>query len=136
MFEKKLMEMFYGKAATPSDLPWHQEEPSPLLIDAAAGRKGSKRALDLGCGAGVFAVTLAGMGFDVTAVDFVPKALDFARRRAEEAAVDVRWVEADLLEWPGDGPYDLILDSGTFHNMTGAAIRSLDCFICATPVTR
>lgn len=41
--------------------------------------------LDLGCGSGIWAVELAKRGWQVTGVDFVPKALRRARERAREA---------------------------------------------------
>ena len=121
MFERKLMQMFYDQADGPTDLPWHEDEPGRLLEQAAQLRTG--KALDLGCGSGVFSVFLAEQGFQVTAIDYIPKALDFARRRAAEHQVDITWVGEDLLNWSTDERFDLILDSGTFHNMSGASTR-------------
>ena len=51
------------------------------------------RALDLGCGSGIWAVALAQRGWQVTGVDFVPKALRRARERAEQADVEVEFLE-------------------------------------------
>jgi ubiquinone/menaquinone biosynthesis C-methylase UbiE len=53
-------------------------------------------ALDLGCGSGIWAVQLARRGWQVTGVDFVPKALRRARSRAEEAGVELRLLEGDV----------------------------------------
>jgi ubiquinone/menaquinone biosynthesis C-methylase UbiE len=53
-------------------------------------------ALDLGCGSGIWAVELARRGWQVTGVDFVPKALRRARSRAEEAGVELRLLEGDV----------------------------------------
>ena len=50
------------------------------------------RALDLGCGSGIWAVALAQRGWQVTGVDFVPKALRRARERAEQAEVEVEFL--------------------------------------------
>jgi SAM-dependent methyltransferase len=55
-------------------------------------------ALDLGCGTG--RLDLARRGWQVTGVDVVPKAVSFARERAREAHVDVRFVEADVANLP------------------------------------
>jgi 2-polyprenyl-3-methyl-5-hydroxy-6-metoxy-1,4-benzoquinol methylase len=41
------------------------------------------RALDLGCGAGIWSVRLAARGWQVTGEDIVPKAIDRARERAK-----------------------------------------------------
>ena len=77
------------------------------------------RALDLGCGSGIWAVVLAQRGWKVTGVDFVPKALRRARERAEQAAVEVELLEGDVtkLDAAGVGPgFQLLLDFGCFHD--------------------
>lgn len=56
-------------------------------------------ALEVACGSGTNAVWLAQQGWRVTAVDWSPVALDKGRQRAEQAGVEVAWVEADLLAW-------------------------------------
>lgn len=53
-------------------------------------------ALDLGCGTGRWSVELARRGWDVVGVDVVPKAVQAARRRAEEAGVDVAFEEGNV----------------------------------------
>ena len=76
------------------------------------------RALDLGCGTGTNAITLAQRGWQVTGVDFALKAVLVARRRARAARVlaDFRLGNVTRL---GDlsGPFDLILDIGCFHGL-------------------
>jgi methylase of polypeptide subunit release factors len=68
--------------------PWEQMA-QPPIADQIAGfyaREEEGRepphgsALDLGCGSGIWAVELARRGWQVTGVDFVPKALRMARR--------------------------------------------------------
>jgi SAM-dependent methyltransferase len=76
-------------------------------------------ALDLGCGSGFWAVMLARRGWEVTGVDFVPKALRRARERVQEAGVEVRLVEGDVtdLRTAGVGSgYPFLLDFGVFHD--------------------
>ena len=77
------------------------------------------RALELGCGTGTNAIFLAEAGFEVTAVDFTAEALCLASRRARQAGVQVRWIEADVLHLadiiPAADPFDLIFDRGCFH---------------------
>jgi 2-polyprenyl-3-methyl-5-hydroxy-6-metoxy-1,4-benzoquinol methylase len=68
--------------------PWDREGPVPELVAAAYGLAPG-RALDLGCGTGAQSVFLAREGWEVTAVDAVPRALAAARRRAEAAGVAV-----------------------------------------------
>lgn len=79
-------------------------------------------ALDIGTGSGVWAVRLAERGWQVTGIDFVSRALRRATARALERDVEVRFVEGDVtaLDLAGVGTgFRLILDTGTFHGLTG-----------------
>jgi SAM-dependent methyltransferase len=84
------------------------------------------RALDLGCGSGRQSVLLAENGWEVTAVDAVKRALRAGCRRAREKGVHVEFMQGDVtqLEELGiTGPFDLLLDSGCFHNLSVNARR-------------
>lgn len=118
MFEKKILTIIYDKAQSAEDLIWHSEEPAKLLKDAVSQRETPGRALDIGCGAGTFSIYLAKQGYEVTGLDFIPKALDMARRRADSEGVQINWVMADLLEWTSPHEFDLVLDSGCLHNIS------------------
>lgn len=79
------------------------------------------QALDLGTGSGIWGVELARRGWQVTAVDIIPKALLRAQKRAEQAGVDMRLVNGSVtsLQEAGVGSgYRLVLDTGTFHDLT------------------
>jgi SAM-dependent methyltransferase len=52
--------------------------------------------LELGCGTGRVALTLAQAGFDVTGIDVAEGMLREARRKAVEAGLAVEWVHADM----------------------------------------
>jgi SAM-dependent methyltransferase len=103
--------VFWQRKAPPSELVAQVEGPAALK----AGR-----ALELGCGTGTDTVYLATHGWDVTAVDMVPKALATSRRKASAAGVAPRFIEGDVTRLPdlgiGDG-YDLVLDFGCFHTL-------------------
>src|SRR5260221_2220074 len=74
------------------------------------------RAVELGCGTGTNAVWLAQRGFDVTAVDISPTALERARQRAAAAGVVVRLVAADVTALPDLGPpFEFFFDRGCYH---------------------
>lgn len=78
-------------------------------------------ALDLGTGSGIWGIELAKRGWQVTGVDLVAKALTRGRARAKQAGVDVSFVHGDVtsLRDTGVGPgYRLVLDTGTFHDLT------------------
>src|SRR5947207_8623932 len=102
MFEKKVLETFYQKASCPEDLPWHSTNLPQLLVDAVHQRKTPGKALDLGCGTGVYSVYLARQGYEVTGLDFIPQALEMARKRSATENVSVNWVQHDLLAWQTD----------------------------------
>ena len=118
MFQKKFMERVYANAAKPSDLMWHSEEPSKFLVEAIQERKRAGTALDLGCGAGVFSIYMAKSGYQVTGLDFIPKALEMASQLAKEKGAHVNWVQADLLTWNTATKFDIILDSGCLHTIS------------------
>ncbi len=114
--EKDTFLQTYEWAKDWSQLPWSHDEPTLFLAELCKQRPAG-RALDIGCGAGTDSVYLAQRGWDVTALDFVPKALEFTQKRAEQAGVAVTPVEADITEWQLEQPFDLVLDHGLLHNM-------------------
>ena len=67
------------------------------------------RALDLACGEGRNAVWLASRGWQVTAADFSPVAVDKGRAAAEALGVTVDWRVEDVRTWAPDEPADLVL---------------------------
>ena len=84
-------------------------KPNRFLV-AEVGELQPGRALDLACGEGQNAIWLAGLGWDVVAVDFSEVAIAKARARAERDKVALELVAADLLEYrPEPGAYDLVL---------------------------
>ena len=114
--ELKTFSATYDWAKSWRDLPWAHDDATLFLAELCAKRKPG-RALDIGCGAGTDSVYLAQRGWDVTALDFIPKALEFTQARAREAGVDVRPVEADITAWRAEQPFDLVLDHGLLHNL-------------------
>lgn len=70
-------------------------DPDPL-VTAFAGGMQPGRALDLACGAGGNALWLAERGWDVTAVDRSPAAIEAVRRSAGQRGVQVTALVADL----------------------------------------
>ncbi|WP_329183407.1 class I SAM-dependent methyltransferase [Actinacidiphila glaucinigra] len=58
----------------------------------------ARRVLDIGCGTGVFALRLAGLGIEVVAVDPAGAALDVAR--AKPGGERVRWIHGDATGLP------------------------------------
>ncbi|TDJ44324.1 MAG: class I SAM-dependent methyltransferase [Gammaproteobacteria bacterium] len=106
----------YDWAKNWEDLPWAHEEPTLFLAEICRRREPG-RALDIGCGAGTDSLFLAQQGWDVTSLDFMPKALEYTEQRAAAAGVTVTPVEADITDWEPPYKYDLVLDHGLLHNM-------------------
>ena len=78
-------------------------------------------ALDLGCGTGDNCIYLAKHGWQVTGVDFVAKALDKARAKAEANKVNVNFARADVTRLSAEGVgsgFALIVDNGCLHGMS------------------
>lgn len=80
------------------------------------------RGLELGCGTGTNAVALAERGFEVTAVDVSPTALEVAKAKAEAANVSIEWRCDDVTNLSfADCPYDFLFDRGCYH-----CVRKID----------
>lgn len=67
-----------------------------------------KKALDMGTGSGIQALTLVKNGADVEATDINSKALSEAEKRAEEQNFNIKFIESDLFE-NISGKYDLVV---------------------------
>jgi SAM-dependent methyltransferase len=113
--------LMYRIGFTPWDTEQVPRELSALIEGPVALPTG--RALDIGCGTGAQAVYMARQGWEVTAVDAVPRPLSQARARAREAGVNVDWILADVarLHRLGLKPgYALFFDRGCFHGLDEA----------------
>jgi SAM-dependent methyltransferase len=116
---KDMMDRIYGELA-PRDIPWNLEEPPGLLIELVdSGGITPCDVVDLGCGAGNYAVWLAARGFRVTGIDVSPKALELAARLAADSQVDCRFLVADLCAEVGDlhGTFDFAFDWELLHHV-------------------
>ena len=99
------------------DLPWDTGQPSSEL-QRVVSRNTIRpcRALELGCGTGTNSVWLAQQGFDVTAIDVAPLAIERAEKRAHAADVEVHFLVADVLDLRNlDGPFAFFFDRGCYH---------------------
>ena len=113
------VEVWDARYRADSRPPWDKGFPARHLKAAVEdGTVKPGRALVLGCGTGTNAVYLAKKGFDVTAVDIAPTALNLAEEKASKAKVTVRWVLADVLATPSNlKPFDFIFDRGCYHGV-------------------
>jgi len=98
--------------------PWDRVLPAELSEIVGALPPG--RALDLGSGQGAKSVFLARHGWQVTAVENVPRAMAEARRRASDAGVAIDFRAGDvtrLSELNLSPGYSLVFDFGCYHGL-------------------
>jgi len=75
------------------------------------------RVLDLGCGRGQYTPELARRGWEAVGIDYVPRAIDAANRRAVSGATFVVGDVTDLA--PADlGMFDFFFDVGCFQGLS------------------
>ena len=84
---------------------------------AAGGRLGpGMRALEVGCGTGLFTEMFAETGAAILAVDISPELVELARRRGLPAE-RVRFVAGRFEECDVEGPFDAVIGSSVLHHL-------------------
>lgn len=106
--------------------PWDNAQLPPVLTALVEGPDAlpTGQALDLGCGTGNHAIYLARHGWQVTGIDFTPRALDRARQKAAAASVTPAFIQGDVSHLDAlalEPGYSLLLDFGCFHGLDDAA---------------
>jgi 2-polyprenyl-3-methyl-5-hydroxy-6-metoxy-1,4-benzoquinol methylase len=91
VFDDRAYDAFYNdnhSSKTDPDCALNATAPEPFRLDPLIERlkkRGAKRILDVGCGAGEPAIYIAKAGFEVVGIDINRKAITEARRRAKRA---------------------------------------------------
>ncbi|MUL64373.1 SAM-dependent methyltransferase [Mycobacterium sp. CBMA 234] len=121
---QRLFRVFYRLGFT----PWDGHPLATSLRDLVEGDSSLTpgTALDIGCGTGDNALYLAGLGWDVTGVDYVATAVEKARakaaaRKGPALKGSVRFDQADATRLTGQGigaDFSLITDNGCLHGMS------------------
>ena len=107
--EKDKIEKIY-RNMSPKEIPWNIEVPPEALVHLAqTGQIKPCKTIDLGCGTGNHAIYLAGLGFDVTGIDFSPTAIKIAQESAQKKGVTCSFIVADVL-----GDLDEVKDTFDF----------------------
>ena len=99
----------------------------PLLLE-------NTRVLELGCGTGWLSNGISfHYGCQVTGIDFNPVAIERAEEVASALHLDSVWFQqADLFEFRGEAPYDLVVSMGVLHHTAdchGAIRRACNDFV-------
>lgn len=113
-------DIYAGSDTTGQGVPWAKLVPAPLLVrwlDTAPPRRPGERVLVVGCGLGDDAAELARRGCRVTAFDVSASAIDLARQRFADLAVD--WRVAELFALPDDWQraFDLVIEHRTIQSL-------------------
>jgi SAM-dependent methyltransferase len=83
----------------------------PRLVEACGIEEGM-RVLDVAAGTGNASIPAAQTGAQVTASDLAPALLEAGKQRAQDAGVELEWVEADAENLPfDDESYDVVMSS-------------------------
>lgn len=98
--------------------PWDTGVSPPELLTFIQTHTAGK-AIDLGCGTGTNAITLSRAGWQVTGVDFAPRAIHIAKKKLERENIQAELLVGDVTKLSQiNGPFDLALDIGCFHSLT------------------
>jgi SAM-dependent methyltransferase len=97
--------------------PWDSGISPPELLEFIASHPPGK-AIDLGCGTGTNVVTLARAGWQVTGVDFAPRAVRTAKAKIKRANISAQAFVDDVTKLEKiTRRFDLALDIGCFHSL-------------------
>lgn len=113
--------VYAGARGRSAAVPWGGEDAHPYVtdwLDEPVQPPPGRRAVVVGCGLGADAQAVHDHGYEVTAFDVAPTAVEWARRRLPDA-VDLR--VADLLDLPDDlvGAFDLVVEVRTVQSLPG-----------------
>jgi SAM-dependent methyltransferase len=96
--------------------PWDIGRPQPGVVRLADAGALTGALLDAGCGTGEHTILAARSGARALGIDISSRAVETARRKAAERAVDATFQVLDVLSLATLGAtFDTVIDSGLFH---------------------
>ena len=100
-----------------TQIPWAEMEVNAFLSEYLEQHAAQGKAIVVGCGLGDDAIALEEAGFDVTAIDISPTAIDWCKKRFDYSNVDFR--VQDIFELPEDmlEQYDFVFESRTIQSL-------------------
>jgi SAM-dependent methyltransferase len=102
--------------------PWDIGRPQPAFLRLAEAGALRGALLDAGCGTGEHTILAARHGASALGIDVSGRAIEIARRKAAEQAVDASFKVVDALGLVTLGAaFDTVVDSGLFHVFDDAA---------------
>jgi len=114
---------------------------NPLRLDYIAERcngLSGKRVLDVGCGGGILAESMAALGAQVTGIDLSEKAIGVARLHQLESAtkVDYRLIAAEALAAETAGTFDVVTCMELLEHVPDPASTIAACATLVRPSGR
>ena len=91
----------------------HDDERTPGQVDAIVERlalEPGARVLDVACGHGRHTLPLARRGLRMTGIDISKPSLEYARRAAADAGVEIEYAHGDMRELPWTGEFDAAIN--------------------------
>ncbi len=89
-----------------------------FVLDLVQRTKGANRILDVGCGAGVTALELAQMGYEVDGLDIAPKMIQRAQNEAQHRNLECEFKVGIVEHLPYlDQYYDVVIALGLLGNI-------------------
>lgn len=111
-------ELYAKNIDTLKNIPWAKQKPNEALVKYLKNKIEKKsNALVIGCGLGDDAVYLEKFGFDVTAIDISPSALEQAKKRFPNS--DVTFEQQDIFKMPKkyEESFDFIFEAYTIQSL-------------------
>ena len=99
-------------------MPWVHEKPDFNLVEMVDNWPIKPcKSLEIGCGTGIDSIWLSQNGFEISASDVSPIAIDKAKENAKKQNAKVDFKVMDLLkEALVANEYDFVFDRGVFHS--------------------
>ena len=100
--------------------PWDTGISPPELLEFIQSHPAG-RAIDLGCGTGTNIITLVQAGWQVTGIDFAPRAIKLARQKLKKAHIRANVLVKDVTRLQElNEQFDFAFDLGCFHGIAHA----------------
>ena len=103
-------DLYQSSEGNDSKIPWSRGEPHQFLVEWTESNSPKGKALIVGSGLGEDAAHLAKLGWDVTAFDISPTAIEWSSRIYD--GLNIQWRVENLLDLPEDwiGRWDLVVE--------------------------
>ena len=99
--------------------PWDIGRPQQEIVRLEKTGQITGTVLDVGCGTGDNALFLASCGHEVVGLDSVERAIEAARRKADERSLSATFIRGEILSLREIGrTFDTVIDSGLFHTLS------------------